>query len=231
MDGSPTYQDLTRSRNVDEHGRIPWSGIRRDKADMIEIHLEFPHSYEVEEAGEVPGSGKFSIPQLFFPPPKGRPEHDGLWLKIKGASGKTWIGVFAFGYSSPPAFSRVVGSPDQDRVCVIARGAAYLVNADEPEAWEQIRLIPVLNVRAIPGEKLLILSDFTRLAAYGSNGLVWQSPRVCWDGLKIATVTSDTIEGSGYDPRTTNELRFLVDLKTGRSLLPSPVSSDGKPLW
>jgi hypothetical protein len=198
---------------------------------MLEINFEFPHSYEVEEVGDFPGTGKFSIPRLFFPPPKGRPEHDGLWLKIKAASGRTWIGVFAFGYSSPPAFSRVVSSPDQDRVCVVAKGAAYLVNADEPEAWEQIRLIPVLNVRAIPSEKLLILSDFTRLAACGSNGVVWESPRVCWDELKIATVTSDTIEGSGYDPTTTKESRFVVDLKTGRSLLPSPVSNDGKPFW
>lgn len=212
-------------------GRISWSGTYRDKAEMLEINFEFPHSYHVEEVGELPGTGKFSIPQLFFPPPKGRPEHDGLWLKIKAASGRTWIGVFAFGYPSPPAFSRVVSSPDQDRVCVVANGAAYLVNPDEPQAWEQIRLIPVLNVRAIPGEKLLILSDFTRLAAYGSNGVVWESPRVCWDELKIAAITSDTIEGSGYDPTTAKESRFVVDLKTGRSMLPSPVSNDGKPLW
>jgi hypothetical protein len=200
---------------------------------MLEMNLAFAHSYQVEEFRELPGAGKLSVPQLFFPPPKGRPEHDGLWVKIRAANGTAWIGVFAFGYSSPPAFSRVVSSPDQDRVCVISKGAAYLVKADEPQVWEQIQLIPILDVRLLPEEGLLVLSDFTRLAAYGCSGLVWQSPRVCWDGLKIVSVTNDTIEGTGYDPTNsiTHELRFVVDLKTGRSKLPPPVSVDGKSLW
>jgi hypothetical protein len=49
--------------------------------------------------GDFPGDGKFSIPKIFFPPPQGRPEHDGLWLKIKSGSGKDWIGIFDFGYT------------------------------------------------------------------------------------------------------------------------------------
>jgi len=89
----------------------------------------------------------------------------------------------------------------------------------------------VLEVRSIPDHKILVFGDFTRIAAYGSSGLVWRSPRVCWDELKIVAITYDTIEGTGYDPTTLGESRFLVDLKTGRSLLPSPVSTDGKPVW
>jgi hypothetical protein len=78
-----------------------------------------------------------------------------------------------------------------------------------------------------------IFSDFTRLAAYGSSVLVWRSPQVCWDGLKILEVSRDTIKGIGYDPTNsiTHESCFAVDLKTGRSLLPPPSSNDGKPVW
>jgi len=90
---------------------------------MLEVDLAFPHSYEVEEIPELPGTGKFDVPVLYFPRPKNRPEHDGLWLKIRTASGKSWVGVFAFGYQSPPAFSRVVSFPNQDRACIISRGA------------------------------------------------------------------------------------------------------------
>jgi hypothetical protein len=198
---------------------------------MLEVDLAFPHSYEVEEIPELPGTGKFDVPVLYFPRPKNRPEHDGLWLKIRTASGKSWVGVFAFGYQSPPAFSRVVSFPNQDRACIISRGAAYVVNADEPETWEQLPLVPVLDARLIPEHQLLVLADFTRLAAYGRSGLAWQSPRVCWDELKILNVTHDTIEGIGYDPTNLGPSRFAVDVKTGRSLLPSPVSTDGKPLW
>lgn len=200
---------------------------------MVEFDLSFPHSYEVEELGELPGTGRFDVPVIYIPPPKGRPEHSGLWLKVKANSGKAWIGVFAFGYASPPSFSRVLSSPRPRHMCVIAKGSAYIACADEPEICEQIPLIPVLDVRPLPQHKLLVFSDFIRLAAYGSNGLAWRSRRVCWDGLKITDVTGDTIEGTGYDPTNsiTHELRFAVDVKTGRSLISSPVSTDGRPLW
>jgi hypothetical protein len=78
---------------------------------------------------------------------------------------------------------------------------------------------------------MLVLADFTSLAAYGSNGLAWRSPRVCWDELKILKVTHATIEGLGYDPINSSQSRFVVDIKTGRSLLPSPVSTEGRPVW
>lgn len=200
----------------------------------IQIDQTFPHSYEVEELHELPGNGKFDVPVLYFPRPTGtRPDHDGIWLKIRAANGKSWVGVFAFGYSEPPAISRIVSTADPDRVCVISRGAAYVVSADNPGSWEEIPAIPVLDVRSIPARQLLLFADFTRLAAYGNNGLVWRSPQVCWDELKIVNITQDIIDGVGYDP--TNKLRelrrFVVDIETGRSLLPSPVSIDGKPLW
>jgi hypothetical protein len=198
---------------------------------MVENDLFFAHSYEVEEIGEFPSSGKFNVPQLFFPVPKDRPEHNGLWLRVNPANGRGWIGIFAFGPSR--AFSRVVSTPDPDRVCIVSQGAAYIVKADQPEVWEQIPVAPVLDVRSIPESELLVFSDFVHLAAYGRNGLAWQSPRVCWDDLKIGRITGESIEGTGYDPTNaiTHESRFAVDLKTGRSLLPAPVSREGKPIW
>jgi hypothetical protein len=200
---------------------------------MLEIDLTLPHLYEVEEIGELPGTGKFAVPLIFFPPAKRRPEHEGLWLRVSAANGKSWIGVFAYAHPSSYPLSRVVSSPDPGRLCVVAKGRAYIVKADEPEAWEQIPVGPVLDVRLIPEKGLLVFSDFTRLAAYGTTGLAWQSSRLCWDGLRIVSVTRDTIEGSGYDPTNsiTHESRFVVDLKTGRSLLPSPSSTDGRPIW
>jgi len=200
---------------------------------MLKFDLVFPHSYEVEELGEFPGTGKFAVPVIFFPPPKNKREHTGLWLKVRAASGRAWIGVFAFSPMPPSVSSSVVSSPDPNRLGVISNGAAYIVKADKPEVWEEVPLIPVLDVRSIPENGLLVFSDFTGLAAYGSSGLAWRSPRICWDGLKIISVTGTTIEGIGYDPTNsiTHESRFVVDLKTGRSLLPPPSSTDGKPIW
>lgn len=198
---------------------------------MLDVDLAFPHSYAVEEVPKFPGTGRLDGPVFYIPQPNTRPEHDGLWLRIRAGSGKTWIGVFGFGYDSPPAFSRVVSSADPHRACVISRGAAYMVKAEEPEAWEQVPIVPVLDLRLVPQYQLLILADFTTLVAYGTNGFAWRSPRVCWDELTILNVTRDTVEGVGYDPTNLGESRFAVDIRTGRSLFPSPVSANGKPLW
>jgi hypothetical protein len=191
---------------------------------MIEVDLTLPHSYEVSEIGEFPGTGKFNLPVLYFPSPRSRPEHDGLWLRIDPRNGKSWIGVFAFGYQSPPAISRVLTTPNPAFVCVISKGRAYIVRTDEPGTWDQIPSYPVLDARLIMESSLIVFSSFTNLAAYGKRGLAWQSPRLCWDALKIVTVSDDVIEGVGYDPTNsaTHEMRFAVDLKTGRSLLPLP---------
>ncbi|HMD38163.1 MAG TPA: hypothetical protein VKH15_02715, partial [Candidatus Acidoferrum sp.] len=109
---------------------------------MLEIDLSLAHSYEIEKIGDFPGTGKFRDQVIHFPRPKDGREGSGLWLKVKAANGKSWVGVFALGYSSSTGFSRVVSLPDPDRVCVIANGAAYIVKVNEPEIWDQVPLIP-----------------------------------------------------------------------------------------
>jgi len=200
---------------------------------MLDIDLAFPHSYETEQLPELPGTGRFDVPVLYFPVPQTRPEHNGLWLKMFPAAGEPWIGVFAFLFDSPHSFSRVVSVPDPDCVCVISGSAGYIVNVMQPEIWEKV-VIPVLSIRSLQEYDLIVFADFTSLAAYGRNGLAWRSPRLCWDELKILRVTQNTIEGTGYDPTNSvsSESRFAVDILTGRSLLPCPTTfTDGKPVW
>jgi len=188
---------------------------------MVDIELDFAHSYEIEELPDLPGTGRLNVPLLYFPRPTTRPERDGLWLRIGPATGKPWVGVFGFGYQSPPAISRVVGSPDQNRVCVVSRGTAYIVEADNPEIWEELPVMPVLDIRQIPNHQLLVFADFTRLIAYGRDGLVWKSSRLCSDDLTIHEVTDNSIDGVGYDPAdSSGKVSFAVDIRTGRSLSP-----------
>jgi hypothetical protein len=204
----------------------PFNNLADDPRSLLDFDFTFPHSYEVEPVREWPGTGRFTVPVINFPPLEGRAEHGGLWLRVKTKTGKSWIGVFAFGYNSPPAFSRVVSSPDPDCLCVVSAGAAYIINVEEHDAWERIPIIPVLDVRALPEQKLLVFADFIRLAAYRNNKFTWRSPRVCWDDLKITNVSEDIIEGTGYDPTNavTHRMRFVVEVRTGRSLLPLPAS-------
>ena len=104
---------------------------------MLEFDLAFPHNYVVEEFGELPGTGTgtLKVPLIYFPPPKGRAEHNGEWLKVTAKSGKTWTGIFAFGAGSCTV---VISTLEPNTVCVVSRGAGYLANAEAPEQWEEI---------------------------------------------------------------------------------------------
>ena len=199
---------------------------------MTQCEMTFPHRYGTQEYPELPGSGWGSIPVHYFPRATTRTEHGGIWLKVTPSSGTPWVGVFDFGYKQPPAISMIVTTPNPDRLCVVSAGAAYLVNANQPSNWEQLHLFPVLDVRLILDLQLIVFSTFHRLAALGAEGVVWESPRVCWDDLQIDRCDADRIEGTGFDPTSASEkMPFSVDPRTGRSLLPTPRSIDGKPIW
>jgi len=85
---------------------------------MLESDFTFPHDYVVEEFGALSGTGALNVPLIYFPLPQGRLEHDGEWLKVKAKSGKTWVGVFAFG---PGSRTAVISTPEPNTVCVISK--------------------------------------------------------------------------------------------------------------
>jgi hypothetical protein len=113
---------------------------------MPKFEFAVPHNYAVEEFGEVPGTGTLKEPLIYFPPPKGRPEHNSEWSKVKAKSGKTRVGVFAF---RPGSRTAVISTPEPNRVCVISKGAGYMVNAEAPELWEEGRACPVIDSRPL----------------------------------------------------------------------------------
>ena len=88
----------------------------------------------------------------------------------------------------------------------------------------------VTDVRAIPEAGLVIFADFVRLTTFRQNGVAWTSPRLCWGDLKIVKVTSETIEGVGYDPGGSGncDLPFAVELATGRPIIPPPLHLNGR---
>src|ERR1041385_5852096 len=142
---------------------------------MVDFQADFPHSYKVEDVCEFPGTGQFKEPLFYFPRLKDKKEHEGWWLKISPPGGLSWIGIFASDYASPPAISRVLSFPDPDHFCVVSQGAAYILNANDPNDWSQVVSFPVLEVQVVVDFGLLIFSDFTSLSAYSKDGLLWES--------------------------------------------------------
>jgi hypothetical protein len=184
-------------------------------SSMIACELSFPHNYNVHECPELPGSGPFNVPLYYFPELGTRPEHDGVWIEVCPLGGSPWLGVFAFsGLMRLPGFSKVLSTPDPSRVCVISGGAGYVVKADDPVEWVRIPLLPITEARSVPEYGYLLVADFSNLAAWDLSGEKWRT-QFHFDGLRITKMSSEVIEGYGYDPAEGADVPFSVNTRTG----------------
>lgn len=182
------------------------TGVRSD--------LSFPHRYDVELIEEIPSSLK-SINHIYFPGIAGKGGRDGLLVKLNPRQGLPWIGTFAFGYNSPKALTGIFSCPSELSLCVVSAGQGYIFKVEDPYSWSEVKSYPIVDVRLIVERELLVFIDFTTITAYGSDNMVWTTPRLSWDGLKITDVTSDYIKGLAWDSLNEQEVEFLVDIKTG----------------
>ncbi len=185
-----------------------------DQWSDIQINLAFPHRYEVEPEPELP-SKPGEIKQIYYPGAAEKGGRGGIAVKIMPFEGPIWIGTFASG-NYPKTLSGIFSCPDERSICVVSSGQAYIVRTDAPQSWEEVRPFPVRGVHPILEANLLVFEDFTRLTAYGTGGVVWATPDLSWDGLKITEVTGDQIKGLAWDASQEQEVEFLVEVRTGR---------------
>jgi hypothetical protein len=81
-------------------------------------------------------------------------------------------------------------------------GAAYLVDARQPDDYRVLHVLPVLSARIITEQNGLVLSDFITRTLLGGDGELWRSPRLCWDDLRILQIEDGVVSGVGYARQT-----------------------------
>ena len=62
---------------------------------------------------------------------------------------------------------------------------------------------------------IVVFADFTNLTAYSSDGLLWHSPRLALDDLRVEGIEGDTLIVYAFLGGHSD--RFSVDLATGRA--------------
>lgn len=180
--------------------------------------LGFPASYSARVLSEPPQQRAL----LFERPSGGKPSPGmlvwetpplpSLFVEIWTRNGTHWIGEFKAGLGG---ISGIFATPNEDTICVISRGEAYLVDTLRPERYSLLPVIPVKLIGRVPGRDLLFLVDYIELCAVSKDGLVWRTRRVSWDGIKILEVTDRQIRGEGWDAPTDTWIPFTVDVETG----------------
>jgi hypothetical protein len=178
---------------------------------------EFSHNWSVEILKTPPliaPARQFTYPQQIAG------EEDALargalQLMVRPASGGTFLATCALGFTDPAMPTGVFACPNPLQMCAVAGGYAYVIDTEQPEHSTHITLKPVVEVRPLVTQGLLLFVGFHSMVAWGRNGLAWESARLSWEGIRIISIDGDALHGTGWNLLTDREVAFTLDLRTG----------------
>jgi hypothetical protein len=142
-------------------------------------------------------------------------ERGALEVMVRPRGADAFLGTFALGFSNLAAPTGLWSCPDAKWMCAVSGGYAYMVNTAKPEEFAQVEFRPVLEVRALGEQRLLLFAGHHALLAWGAVGKSWQSGRLSWEGVKITSIEGRWLHGMGWDLPTDKEMPFRIDLETG----------------
>ena len=175
--------------------------------------MSFPHVWQAEILPQRPAI----LPQRHFTYPREAEEVErgALEVMVRPAAAASFLATFALGFADPTAPSGLWSCPHPDEICALAGGYAYIVNTLDPERCTHIELRPVLEVRPVAEQRLLLFCGNTAVLAWGAQGLAWKTPRLSSEGLRLDEIRNGVLRGFGWDLMTDREVPFAVDLETG----------------
>jgi hypothetical protein len=179
----------------------------------MQHHLTFPHTWTAEILPVRP----LILPrkQYVYPRDAEEIERGALEIMVRPEQGEPFLATCALGFADSAAPSGIWSCPDPTRLCAVSGGYAYLIDTTDPARFEQVEYRPVLEVRALPEQELLLFAGHHSLLAWGASGKLWQTERLSWEGVTITRIDGDSLYGTGWDLRTDSGLPFVVDLRTG----------------
>jgi hypothetical protein len=187
------------------------------------IDLTFAHEWTAEILSARP----LILPRRQFVYPRYAEEVERGALEVMVRPGgaaspefsEAFLGTFALGFSDPAAPTGLWSCPDAKQLCAVSGGYAYVVNTEKPEEFAQVEFRPVLEVRALREQELLLFAGHHALMAWGRGGKAWQTARLSWEGVQITAIEGRWLHGVGWDMPTDRDVGFKVDLETGESAI------------
>jgi hypothetical protein len=186
--------------------------------DPIQTVQEFSHDWSVEILKKSP---LITPARQFIYPQQIAGEEDALargalQLMVKPASGGTFLATCALGFTDPAMPTEVFACPNTQEMCAVAGGYAYVIDTGQPEHCTHIALKPVVEVRTLVAQDLLLFVGFHSIIAWGKNGVAWESARLSWEGIRIISIEDDVLHGTGWNLLTDQEVSFSLDLRAGQ---------------
>jgi hypothetical protein len=138
-----------------------------------------------------------------------------LLLQVHPAAGGTFLATCALGFTDPAMPTGIFSCPNPRELCAVAGGYAYIIDTAAPERSTHIPLKPVAEPLVLAEQALLVFVGFHTVAAWGREGLAWQTARLSWEGIRITGADGNSLCGFGWNMPTDKEVEFSIDLQTG----------------
>jgi hypothetical protein len=173
----------------------------------------FPHRWRAEVLAERPAI----LPARHFTYPREAEEVErgALEVMVQPAGAQPFLATCALGFRDPATPTGLWAAPDPDELCVVSGGYAYVLDTRAPERFTMIPYRPVLEVRPLPEQKLLLFVGHHNILAWGEQGKAWESEKLSDEGVTIGRVRAGVLHGVGWSMMTDKETPFALDLKTG----------------
>ncbi len=141
-----------------------------------------------------------------------------LKVMVNPNRGGFFLAIFARGFADLALPHGIWSCPNPDWLCAAAGGYVYMMDTKNPRDWQQIAYRPVLEIRSLAAQDLLLFTGFRKFLAQGRDGIAWESDKLSDEGLRITNVHEDQLHGFGWNMRTDKEIPFTIDLRNGRTL-------------
>ena len=191
------------------------------------IDLSFPHTWEAEILSARP----LILPQRHSVYPRDAEEVEKGALEVmvyakqssvaesKGSlDGRSFLATCALGFRDPGVPTGLWSCPKPEEICAVAGGYAYVIDTATPERFTMIPYRPVLQVRAVLEQDLLLFVGHRSILAWGAQGQAWESGKLSDEGIVITSVENGVLHGRGWQMLTDLETPFSIDLRTGSFL-------------
>lgn len=178
------------------------------------VDLSFPHCWQAEILSARP---LILPPRSFvYPRQAEEVERGALELLVHPPGAPPFLATCALGFRDPAVPTGLWSTPKPEEICAVAGGYAYLIDATAPECFTMLPYRPVMEVRAVRAEGLLLFAGHRSILAWGCNGQAWESERISDEGVTIRSIENGILHGVGWQMRNDRETPFGLDLRTGQ---------------
>jgi hypothetical protein len=179
------------------------------------VDLSFPRKWQAEILAARP----LILPPRHFVYPRVAEEVERGALEVmirpQGPDAVPFLATCALGFRDPAVPTGLWSAPKPETICAVAGGYAYIIDTTAPDLFTMLSYRPVLEVRAVVEESLLLFVGHHSILAWGPAGTAWESAKLSDEGVTISSIAGSVLRGVGWEMNADREKPFAIDLRTG----------------